>query len=283
MKKIYQLVAIIVSVSFLSCEDKKAIIPGYLKIDDVILASTLGQGSSTDRITDINVFINDQSLGIFELPALVPIQTTGKVNLKIRGVIYKNGKSNEKVDYPFYKTYQVDTNFVPEMRMELTPTITYETTAVFDDPWSGEDFEAGVNFNYNPRSDTVFERVSDNQAFEGTSGLAYLTEDMTLFEAWSSTFADIPRNGKAVWLEMDYKSTHQFGVSIFYNETSTQTQEAITIFNPRATYGKVYIELGTVFSTLSGAFNYTLAIGFPKAKGETAQFYIDNVKLIRFE
>ncbi|MFT4756310.1 MAG: hypothetical protein ACI91R_000955, partial [Vicingaceae bacterium] len=68
MKKIYQLVAIIVSVSFLSCEDKKAIIPGYLKIDDVILASTLGQGSSTDRITDINVFINDQSLGIFELP-----------------------------------------------------------------------------------------------------------------------------------------------------------------------------------------------------------------------
>ena len=283
MKYQYLLIVCITIISLFSCEKQKAIVPGFLKIDDVVLKSLASQGSSSARITDINVFINDQSIGIFELPALIPIQETGNVNLKIRSIIYKNGQSNEKVDYPFYTTFNLDTTFVPEAQMVLMPEVEYQSTAIFDDPWSGEDFETGVNFNYSPLSDTVFQRTTiSTEAFEGASGLAYLTEDMDLFEAWSPTFSDIPRNGTAVWLEMDYKSTHLFGISVFVNGTAVSNQQAIVFFNPRVTYGKVYVELGSVFSTLSGAVNYTLAMGFPKQKGETAQFYVDNIKLVRF-
>jgi hypothetical protein len=283
MKNQYLLILCITAISLFSCEKQKAIVPGFLKIDDVILQAAPTQGSSSDRITDINVFINDQSVGIFELPALIPIQQTGNVNLKIRGVIYKNGQSNEKVDYPFYTTYSLDTTFVPEAQMEITPIVQYQSSAIFDDPWSGEDFETGVNFNYHPLSDTEFQRVTDPaEAFEGASGLAYLTESMDFFEAWSPRFSNIPRNGVDVWLEMDYKCTHRFAISVFVNGTAPANQRSIVFFNPRATYGKVYIELNSVFSTLSGAVNYTLAIGFPKQTGEVAQFYIDNVKLVRF-
>jgi len=283
MKNQYLLIVWITIVSLFSCEKQKAVVPGFLKIDDVLLQSTSAQGSSSDRITDINVFINDQPIGIFELPALIPIQETGAVNLKIRSVIYKNGQSNEKVDYPFYTTFNLDTTFIPEAQMHLTPVVGYQSTAIFDDPWSGEDFESGVNFNYSTQSDTIFQRTSNpSEAFEGSSGLAYLKEDMDFFEAWSPTFSNIPRNGKDVWLEMDYKSTHLFAISVYTNGTAVSNQQAIVFFNPRATYGKVYIELSSVFSTLSGAINYTLAFGFPKQKGETAQFYVDNVKLIRF-
>ncbi len=283
MKNQYLLLVCIAIISLFSCDKQKAIVPGFLKIDDVVLRSAPDQGSSTDRITDINVFINDQSIGIFELPALIPIQTTGNVNLKIRSVIYKNGQSNEKVDYPFFTTFVLDTLFIPDTQMELTPVVEYQSTAIFDDPWAGEDFETGVNFNYSPQSDTTFQRITNPaEAYEGASGLAYLTEDMDFFEAWSPTFSNIPRTGSAVWMEMDYKSTHQFAITVFVNGTSVGNQQSIVSFNPRATYGKVYIELNEVFSTLSGAINYTLAIGFPKQKGETAQFYIDNVKLIRF-
>ena len=283
MKNQYLLLVCIAIISLLSCDKQKAIVPGFLKIDDVVLRSAPDQGSSTDRITDINVFINDQSIGIFELPALIPIQTTGNVNLKIRSVIYKNGQSNEKVDYPFFTTFVLDTLFIPDTQMELTPVVEYQSTAIFDDPWAGEDFETGVNFDHSPQSDTTFQRITNPaEAYEGASGLAYLTEDMDFFEAWSPTFSNIPRTGSAVWMEMDYKSTHQFAITVFVNNTSVGNQQSIVSFNPRATYGKVYIELNEVFSTLSGAINYTLAIGFPKQKGETAQFYIDNVKLIRF-
>ena len=283
MKNQYLLIVCITIISLFSCEKQKAIVPGFLKIDDVVLQAAPAQGSSNDRITDINLFINDQSIGIFELPALIPIQQTGNVNLKIRGVVYKNGQSNEKVDYPFYTTFNLDTTFIPEAQMELTPVVKYQGSAIFDDPWSGEDFETGVNFNYSPLSDTVFRRITDPvDAFEGASGLAYLTESMDFFEAWSPTFSNIPRNGVDVWLEMDYKSTHRFAISVFVNGTSITNQRSIVFFNPRVTYGKVYIELNSVFSTLSGAFNYTLAIGFPKQVGEVAQFHLDNVKLVRF-
>jgi hypothetical protein len=167
--------------------------------------------------------------------------------------------------------------------MELTPVVNYQTTAIFDNPWSGEDFETGVNFNYSPQTDTVFQRVTGvNDVFEGASGLAYLTSEMDFFEAWSPTFSNIPRNGVAVWLEMDYKSTHRFAISVFTNGTSVSNQNSIVFFNPRTTYGKVYIELASVFSSLSGARNYTLAFGFPKQVGEVAQFHLDNVKLVRF-
>jgi len=283
MKNQYLLIVGITIISLFSCEKQKAIVPGFLKIDDVVLQSSASQGSSSDNITDINVFINDQSIGIFELPALIPIQQTGNVNLKIRSVIYKNGQSNEKVDYPFYTTFNLDTTFIPEAQMELTPVVNYQTTAIFDNPWSGEDFETGVNFNYSPQTDTVFQRVTGvNDVFEGASGLAYLTSEMDFFEAWSPTFSNIPRNGVAVWLEMDYKSTHRFAISVFTNGTSVSNQNSIVFFNPRTTYGKVYIELASVFSSLSGARNYTLAFGFPKQVGEVAQFHLDNVKLVRF-
>lgn len=286
MKNQYLLLVCIAIISLLSCDKQKAIVPGFLKIDDVVLQSTQNLGSNSERITDINVFINDQSIGIFELPALIPIQTTGSVNLKIRCIIYKNGQSNEKVDYPFYTTFNLDTTFIPEVTMELTPIIDYQSTARYVEDWIGDNFETGVNFNENksPLTDTIINRITDpTQVFEGSgSGLAYLTEDMDFFETWSKTISNVPRNGTPVWMEMDYKSTHQFAITVFVNGTSVGNQQSIVSFNPRATYGKVYVELTEVFSTLSGAINYTLAIGFPKQKGETAQFYIDNVKLIRF-
>ncbi len=283
MKNKYLLIVCITIISLFSCEKQKAIVPGFLKIDDVVLQATDMQGSSSDRITDINVFINDQSIGIFELPALIPIQQTGNVNLKIRSIIYKNGQSNEKVDYPFYTTFSLDTIFVPEVQMEITPVVKYQSSAIFDDPWSGEDFETGVGFSHHPLSDTFFQRITDPaQAFEGASGLAYLTESMDFFEAWSPEFNNIFRNGVDVWLEMDYKSTHKFAISVFVNGTTPSNQRSIVFFNPRVTYGKVYVELNSVFSTLSGAFNYRLAIGFPKQTGEVAQFHLDNVKLVRF-
>lgn len=285
MKIQYLLIAIVFSFLLFSCntDDQKAIVPAFLTISDVSVKTTPNQGTSRDKITDVNVFINDQSQGTFELPASIPIQQTGDVNLKIRGVINIDGQSNDRQDYPFYTTFSVDTTFIPETEMILNPEVQYASTVIFDDPWSGENFETGVSFSYDPFSDTIFERVTapdETIEGEGAAGLAYLTEDHIFFEAWSPTFSNIPRSGSAVFLEMDYKSTHNFAVSILTNGQSLQ--QSIVFFRPRATYGKVYIELASVFSSLSGAINYNIGIGLTKQKGEIGKLYIDNVKLVRF-
>ena len=84
MKIQYLLIAIVISISFFSCkpDEQKAIVPGFLTISDVSVKTTGGQGSSRDRITNVNVFINDQSQGSFELPASIPIQQTGDTTLQ---------------------------------------------------------------------------------------------------------------------------------------------------------------------------------------------------------
>jgi len=267
--------------SFLGCknDDINAPIPAYLTINDISVKARNGSGTASDNITDAKVFINDQSLGTFQLPASIPIQTTGAVKLKIRGVILNRGNSNDKRDYPFYTDYEENIVFEKEVEVERNPRVEYFPSVDFDSPWSGEDFESGVNFEYNPNSEAVFVRETDpNDVFEGNaSGKAVLTSDQEFFEAWIPTFSDIPRNGQAVYLEMNYKSTHLFAISIYANNQTSQNR--VVFLRPSTEWKKAYIEIGEIFSLISAANNYTIAIGFTKSKGEEAKLLIDNVNL----
>lgn len=263
-------------------DDLKAPIPAYLTINDISVIENDGSGFISDDIRDARVFINDQSLGTFELPASIPIQNVGAVNLKIRGGIFNNGISNNRTDYPFYTTYEVDTVFEAEKEITINPSVQYFRTVDFDNPWSGEDFESGANFEYHPNSDTVFIRTTNpQQVFEGSaSGLVFLSEEHDFFEAWVPTFSDIPRNGTPVYMEFDYKSDKDLAVSIYANNQSFNSR--IVFLRSNSEWTKIYIELGPVFSTLSTANNYNLAMGFVKPKGEESTFLIDNVKLAHF-
>lgn len=266
-----------------ACDDDelKAPIPGYLTIEDVVLQTTSSnQGSDNDNITDINVFIDNQSLGTFELPASIPIQKSGRVNLKIRAVIQNSGRSNERVNYPFYTTFEIDTTFERESEMKLTPLVYYSENVVFTDNWSGEDFETGINFNYSSKSDTILVRITGNEAFENASGLAYLSSNSTFFEAISPSFFNIPRDGTPVYMELNYKSTHDIATGIYVNNESVQIPASF--FRARASWTKVYIDLSNTIAQNSGAGNYSLFIGYQKNIGEIGKLYLDNVKLLHF-
>ncbi|MEQ8623753.1 MAG: hypothetical protein RJQ00_08080 [Vicingaceae bacterium] len=285
MKQFYRFVLVSSILALFSCdkEELKAPIPGYLTIEDVRVNTTLeAEGSASDNITDVIVFLNDQSLGFFDLPASIPIQQTGAVNLKIRGVIPVNGQSSKIVQYPFYTTFELDTIFVPEEEIVLAPVVEYFKTIDFTEPWSGEDFESGINFIYNPKSDTTFVReTNSSNVFEGrASGRGSLTAEQTLFEAWTPTFSNIPRNGTAVYLELDYKSTHDFVVGVYANDQSFES--AIVFFRPQSEWKKVYVDLGNVFSTLSTARNYNISFGYQKPLGSSGDLFIDNVKILHY-
>lgn len=282
MKKIYFLGIVISFFTFSSCnpDDIKADIPAFLTITDVSVKTTVQQGSNSDNITDVKVFIDDQSLGTFELPATIPIRKTGHINLKIRPVIAVNGLTFNKKDYPFYTTYQVDTTFSPEEKITLNPVVEYFPTAIFDNPWTGENFETGINFEYEGISDTMFSRITGTDAFEGASGLGFLSESQTIFEARTPDLVDVPRNGGAIYMEFDYKATKDVVVSIY---VANQTlQQAVIFLKSRSDYKKIYIDFAPIFSNFPNADNYNIAIGIGAGVGETAALYLDNVKLVRY-
>ncbi len=79
-------------------------IPAYLKIDTVLLKTYYPeQGSNSNAIKDVWVYVNDQQIGAFELPAMFPVLAMGNQKLEIRPGIKVNGISSTRAPYPFYK------------------------------------------------------------------------------------------------------------------------------------------------------------------------------------
>ena len=60
-------------------------IPAYVRIDTVLFtADYVTQGSSTHKITDAWVYVDDQLIGVYELPSTFPVLASGKHKLEIR-------------------------------------------------------------------------------------------------------------------------------------------------------------------------------------------------------
>lgn len=280
----YQIILLCTLSIFLSCEqdDLEAIVPAFLVIDNIDVNITKSeQGSASDNITDAWVFVNSEFLGAFELPTIVPVQNTGNVNIKVFGGIKVNGMSNNRERYAFYNFYELDSTLIPDQEYTLTPIVEYTSDAILDNPWSGENFESGINFEYNDNSQTTFERNSTQDVFEGTSsGVARLESDETFFEAFTPTFSNIPRNGTDIFLELNYKSTHDFVVGLYFNNRSNQ----LSVLNLRARSGwnKIYIRLDEVINSIPGALNFNVSIGYTKAVNEVGELHVDNVKLVHF-
>lgn len=280
----YQIILLFVLFTFLSCEDDdlKAIVPAFLVIDDINVNITKSeQGTASDNITDAWVFVNSEFLGSFELPAVVPVQNTGNVNVKVFAGIKVNGMSNNRERYAFYDFYELDTNLLPDTEYKIDPVVEYTSDAILDNPWSGENFESGINFEYNDNSQTTFERNSTQDVFEGTSsGVARLETDETFFEAFTPTIGNIARNGTDIFLELNYKSTHDFVVGVYFNNRSNQ----LSVLNLRArtNWNKIYIQLNEAMNSVPGALNFNISIGYAKPVNEVGELHVDNVKLVRF-
>jgi len=113
---------IILSLIFLvslstSCRkfDGDQTIPAFIRIDTISLTSDyFTEGANTHNISDAWVYVNDQIIGAFELPALIPVLAKGTNKLEIRPGIKLNGISSTRAPYPFYKPFitQYDVNIM---------------------------------------------------------------------------------------------------------------------------------------------------------------------------
>jgi hypothetical protein len=268
----------------ISCnqEELKAPIPAYLFIPEIQVEITdPKQGTGSSNITDCWVIVDNDLVGIFEIPATIPIQQTGEVAIRLRPAIRINGLSNNKEIYPFYTDYQINTNLPPLEEETLHPVVNYVATATINEPspgYPGEDFEFGNSFKYPYTSGPMFSPIDGPDAFEGSSGQVTMGVGTDLFEAFTPTFYDVPRNGEAIYLEFNYQSTHDFSVGIFRDDQ----RERIPIVNVRARsyWNKIYIDLGEPISSNFNAFNYSIYFRLEKTAEETAVFRLDNVKLI---
>lgn len=256
-------------------------IPSYIHIDSISLSTNNAQhGSNSHKITDAWVYVNDQLIGAFELPANIPVLEEGVKEVKVRAGIKVNGISATRSRYPFYNLYEETVNLVTGQAITVNPTVTYFASFVPFELIEG--FEnAGVSFTDTLNSDTtlVILNSPDPNVFEGNrSGAVYLDDAHPRFLGISAGTFSIPTNGADAFLELNYKCNQHFSLGIIGG--TIDYREAI-VLNPTSGWNKIYIRLSELASLGPVYGSYRLYFAMQKESSVSlSELYLDNIKLI---
>ena len=130
--KVFIPLSIIISIVISSCEliNPAETVPSYIHIQKIDLISTATYGSSSSKISDAWVYIDEQLIGCFELPATIPILSEGSHNIKIRPGIKVNGIGSNRSPYPFYNIIEQTIDLQKGTVLNLSPTTTYTSASV---------------------------------------------------------------------------------------------------------------------------------------------------------
>jgi len=283
------LFVLLISQSFSACNkfEGEQTIPAYLRIDTITLSTDyFTQGSNTHQITDAWVYVNDQLVGAFELPATFPVLANGKQKLEIRPGIKLNGIAATRVPYPFYKPYIVqEFNFIEDSVQKINPSTSYYSTSAF--AWK-EDFEqVSISIESTPQSDTsIFKTQPINNPeallsdYSKYSGIITLDEKNKAFKLSSFNAFVLPGQGSPVLLEMDYKCERPFGVGLFASLNGSIVDIPLVVVNKSDTWKKIYINIGPNVSAYTSALNFKIYFESSLGDDNLAKYYFDNIKLI---
>lgn len=277
-----------------SCDDFEGDqnIPAYLKIDSIALKiESPSQGSASSKITDAWIYVDEQLIGAFELPATVPLLYTGKHRLTIIPGIRMDGMVQLRAYYPLYNQINREIILAPDSVTVIKGDVfngkntiytTYKDLVQF--AWSENFEDVNLALDTTKKSNVDFQLTAENDpsTFEGLhSGKITLTLSDSIFEAMTSEAISLPRNGSPVFLEMNYRCSNTFTFGIIALGIDQYIQSPILDINPSPNWNKIYINLTPNVSSSDDVLKFKLFWGAMLDSGkEQTEIYFDNMKLV---
>lgn len=257
-------------------------IPSYIHIDKIDLTTTSEQGSNSSKITDAWVYVDDQLVGAFELPATIPVLFNGNHTVVIKPGIKVDGIAATRAVYPFYKPYSVSINLMPDSVTTINPTLTYNSYTVFE--WKEAFEDGGISIAKTLFSDTTISKTSEtSEVFEGSySGVVHLDAAHDFFQGLSLGSFILPTGDSPVFLEMNYRSDALIKVGLYANSFSQVQKLDILYINKSATWNKIYINLNSAINRATNdPDDFQVYFEIQKdADAATSETLIDNIKLV---
>lgn len=288
MKNTFSLIiAAIFTSLFSQCKvfDNEVIVPSYVYIPSYKFETAIdgSQGDSTSKIVDAWVYENGSVVGSFGLPALIPIQKKGTVEIGIDAGILKTGQDYERMPNPLLTRAYFTIDAQPEKIDTIVPVFKYGPRTTFK---FIEDFDrVGLRFTkfYTMPGDTiVYVNSGDSARTQGkNSGMILLTDSTDYFRLITTDPYILAGRNLPSMLEMDYNSDVILYIGMFANLATGVKQ--IPLFNAFPTNGwnKVYINLSDEVAANPNNTEYKIYIEVYRSKGSPRpRIIIDNVKLI---
>lgn len=262
--------------------------PSVIQIEEIVLNTNAEQGSASHRITEAWVSVDDNFLGVYSLPAKIPLLNEGLVKLKVEAGIRDNGISATPEIYPFYQIFEDQVNLTPLEPVDIPINISYLDNTRFA---LIEDFETSqVVFNEVRLGQPM--EISRDTVFEGAgAGRISVAKDLPITELSTTfRFQGLQAKSPFVYLEMDYWAEVPvvFGIIGF---TELGGNNETVIFEPgffaSDNWKKIYFNLSPVLAANEFVeFKLILRAFVPEGafpEGQNlARVWLDNIKLVHF-
>jgi hypothetical protein len=264
--------------------DDESVRLSFIRVDKANLIDGSNRELSSS-IRDIWVYHQNQLIGVFPLPAKIPVILDNNEisKITIKPGIKPNGSLGSSEEYAFFKPLDYDLKLSRGDTTFLTPSFQYRKDIVFD---FIEDFESGNIFteDLDGNKNTKINRSAGKGKNGGTAGEILLTKTDNVFE--TTHFASFSnRNNKLgkVYLELDYKTEEDFFVGLIVKKSNqtNKTQEVAIVKSD--IWKRIYVDLTQKISNTS-VDNYQIVISslLNDQQRSQATVLIDNVRLVHF-
>lgn len=272
-------------IAFGSCGllDNDKPVPFFLDLKEPTVRTPDNLGYDTHKITDVWVFADGQILGVFPLPAKVPLTVNNADSeITILAGIRNNGMNDTPVFYPFYKS--IVTKVSPEANKTITVPLNFQYISNAKIPVN-ESFETGnsfwLDFDNNPNSNI---KVTDETANLGLkSGWVALSNELKFMEVGSANNVNIGQNSRGQsYIEMDYKGEGEIAVGIAKSSFGFIRVEYVLFVPGKENWNKIYIDVTDKLSP-NDYEAYRVVLRFNRTGiSQISNIYVDNIKHIHF-
>ena len=272
-----------------ACE-KKMSVPAYIHVDSASLVTNYAaQGSASSNITDVWVTVDGKNIGVYELPATIPVLASGDVKVQLQAGIKKNGIASLRPIYPFYTSYICYPQLERRRCDTLRPSFSYHTTVSFDFKDNFED--AGVKFTAVDSSKGMSKSwdkrdllvIAGEENFSHYAGMITLGPGENYFEVETNSLLE--RHRTYTFMELDYCMSENMEVGIYYQLNGHNIQSPIcgvyrTGKPNERNWRKIYINLTEAVNGNSLVSKYKVYFKAVKSVSDSAVFLFDNIKIV---
>lgn len=257
--------------------------PSWIEISKFTLVSNPltfpEEGVLTENITDAWVYVNNDLIGVFELPCKIPVLKSGGAEIRVYPAILNNGISATKIIYPFLEFHFAYAELIENETVVIHPITKYKDAAKF---WI-EDFEGTLKIvEGNPSPASLLVESNNGNKY----GRVLLNASQNAWNAYTNDELAFPI-GTDVYLEIDYYNTNDIVTGLLINKVDGSISNNLNIqMNAQADsevkWKKIYIELKEVVNSSQGiGFLQTFQASLDEGDAE-GLILIDNIKVVHY-
>ncbi|MFN7302330.1 MAG: hypothetical protein ACK5U7_12725 [Bacteroidota bacterium] len=286
------------SLSFPACEliNPDEEVPSFLFIDSFSFTTVYAShGLASFDLPDAHVYVDNRFIGIYELPATVPIMASGKVKVSILPGTRENLQSIAHRNVRVLRSFDSSITLVPGELQRISPRTSYRDNVRF--AWM-EDFEDNSNslvFTSRSARDTVYIMEGNAEwnfpiGVNSTRTLHFnlgASDSFKLMEVKSfNTFTTLPNGGRDTYLELDYRSNVPIQAGMFKFVNALYEQVPLVVLpSTNGRWRKAYLNYAAELATLPANTPIEIYFGIIKQSGflDAPRASLDNLKLSYLE